>query len=138
MLNPHELEAAGTLSSDIAVAGGAPPLPASGMYSEGASFWTMGTERARVLVEARGHRSVEVTVHIGPSGGRCRTSVNGNTQAQPLQPNETRVLRFDRIPPEAVWVPVTVQASHAFRPAAVDPQSRDERLLGCQVQVALR
>jgi hypothetical protein len=138
VLGPDQWREAGTLTADLAAPDQTPPLAASGIYAEGDSFWTMGTDRGRVLVAPRGRRTVEATVHIGPAGGICRTWVNGDVWAEPMQPNETRQLTFDRISAKAAWVAVTVQASHAFRPADVDPQSTDQRLLGCQVQLTLR
>jgi hypothetical protein len=137
VLAPEEWRAAGTLTANI-TAPDHPPLQPSGIYAEGESFWTMGTEQGRVLIRPRGRQTIDLTIHVGPTGGICRTWAIGETWADPLQPNETRRVTFNGIPADAAWVAVTVEASHAFRPADVDPQSADQRLLGCQVHPTLR
>lgn len=134
----EERRALSALTAAVAAANQAAPLAPTSLYAEGSSFWTMGTERARVLMPMSGQRRADVTVHIGPAGGTCTTIVAGDKRAEPMQPNETRVLTFDGLPPDATWLPVSVQASRAFRPSDVDPASGDRRLLGCQVQVVLR
>jgi hypothetical protein len=138
LFGADEWREAGTLTAEFGTPDSTPPLPPRGIYPEGDSFWTMGTERGRVLVAPRGRPTLDLTVHIGPTGGICRTSVNGEVRADPLHPNETRLFVFEGLPATAAWVPVSVQASRAFRPADVDPQSTDQRLLGCQVHLALR
>ncbi len=125
---------AATITHALAGDNGPPPLPATSIYDEGASFWTMGTERARAFVAPRGKSHLNVHVHIGPTGGVCRTWVSGDLQAIPLEPNGTHQLTV-AVPDGAAWVAVAVQASASFRPADVDPNSTDQRLLGCQVRI---
>ena len=94
-------------------------------------------ERARVFVGARGHSAFTVTVHIGPLGGTVDLRAAAVGHVLSMAPNETRSVEFDVVP-QADWVPISIRASRAFRPADVDPQSGDQRLLGCQVRVTLR
>ncbi len=136
-LTTDEWMRAGAITSDVVPRGREAAVADTGIYREGEVFWTRGTERARVFVARRGHAALTVTVHIGPAGGIVDLRVAGVGQRLTLEPNETRSVDFD-IPPHAEWVPITLRASRAFRPADVDPQSQDQRLLGCQVRVTLR
>ena len=48
------------------------------------------------------------------------------------------IARRFRVPLEGgeVLVPITITAANGFRPAMVDPTSRDERWLGCFVRLS--
>jgi hypothetical protein len=137
MLTTDEWLSAGAITRDVVPRGLETAVADTGIYREGDVFWTRGTERARVFVARRGHSALTVTVHIGPAGGIVDLRVAGVGHGLALEPNETRAIEFD-IPAHAEWVPISIRASRAFRPADVDPQSQDQRLLGCQVRVALR
>ena len=125
------------ITSDLVPRGWKAPAPDTGIYAEGDLFWTKATERARVFVGTKGRSALIVTVHIGPNGGTVELRAAAVGHVLPMAPNETRSVEFDLVP-QADWVPISIRASRAFRPADVDPQSGDQRLLGCQVRVTLR
>jgi len=106
-------------------------------YPEGGVFWTKGTERGTVLVNPGGNSQLVLVVHAGPDGALVLLRVNGLPTEMRLTVNETREIELD-IPAAVLWVPISVQSSTAFRPADVDPQTADQRLLGCQVRVLVR
>lgn len=106
-------------------------------FPENGVFWTRGTGRGEILVVPAGASQIALTLHVGPNAGPVRITVGDAVHEVPMAPNETRLLVVDA-PAGASWVPITVEASAAFRPADVDPQSSDTRELGCQVRVELR
>ena len=106
-------------------------------FPEGGVFWTRGTSRGEVLVVPEGAGRIYLTLHVGAAGGVVRLSVAGQAQEVDMKPGETRSVSV-AVPPGSLYVPVSVQAPGAFRPAEVDPQSTDTRSLGCQVRVEVR
>ncbi len=90
-----------------------------------------------MLLAPHGSRALTLILHIGPGGGTAHVRVGANAADLTLSANETRTLDFE-LPPDAAWVPISVEASSAFRPSDVDSQSGDHRLLGAQVRVVLR
>jgi hypothetical protein len=103
-------------------------------YPEGGVFWTRGTEEAEVMVAPAGAPVLNLTLHAGPVDGEIRLTVDGRALQVPLSPEETRVVSVP-VPAGARTISFRVRSPGAFRPASVDPSSRDTRLLGCQVRV---
>jgi hypothetical protein len=106
-------------------------------YPEGGVFWTRGTEAATILVAPSGASRIVLTLHLGPLEGEVRISVAGKEHLARVAANAVTVFETD-VPPNLRLVPVTVQSPGMFRPADVNPSSRDIRRLGCQVRVELR
>jgi hypothetical protein len=137
ILTRDEWMRAGAITSNLVPPGWKAPAPDTGIYPEGDLFWTKATERARVFVAAKGRSALTVTVHIGPAGGTVELRAAGVGHVLAMAPNETRSVEF-AVVPLADWVALSIRASRAFRPADIDPQSGDQRMLGCQVRVTLR
>lgn len=106
-------------------------------YREGEFYWTKGGEPGRTLVSPEGARRLRLTLHAGPPGGDVRVEVGEHRERLSLAPGEVRVWEAD-LDPGRTLVPVIVTTSGGFRPASADPQSTDERWLGCQVRTELR
>ncbi len=106
------------------------------VYPEGRHFWTRGTSRATVLIVPSGASNLQVTLHVGPPGATVQVNVGGRRSDVVMGAEETRAVRL-AVPAGTTYLPLTVGASRAFRPADYDEQSTDMRLLGCQVRVEL-
>ena len=109
---------------------------------EGGMFWTSGTERGQVLVVPVGGREILLTLHVGPVGGTVRVTVGRDARRHDvvLAPEGTRTIAIPVGDDGAGsgYVPISIQAPAAFRPADVNPNSSDTRNLGCQVRVEVR
>ena len=105
-----------------------------GTYAEGGVFWTRGTGEGEVLIAPAGASRVRLTLHVGPSGGPVRLTIDGDAREVAMAPNETRVVPVD-VPTGASVMRLRVRASGSFVPADADPRSGDRRSLGCQVRV---
>jgi hypothetical protein len=77
-----------------------------------------------------------MTLHLGPNAGAVSVTAAGATRAVAVEAGGTAQLEVE-VPPDAAFVPITVQSSRSFVPARVDPASNDTRRLGCQVRIAL-
>jgi hypothetical protein len=102
-------------------------------YPEGGVFWTRGTETAHLVLVPDGAAVLRLILHVGPNGGPVTGEVGTLHFEAQLAPGETRDVRIV-LPPGALAVPLTVRASSAFQPAAVEKGSDDRRRLGVQVR----
>jgi hypothetical protein len=105
-------------------------------YPEGGVFWTRGTAPAAILVAPGTATRIVMTLHLGPNAGAVSVTAAGATRAVAVEAGGTAQLEVE-VPPDAAFVPITVQSSRSFVPARVDPASNDTRRLGCQVRIAL-
>jgi hypothetical protein len=106
-------------------------------YPENGVFWTRGSESARILVAPGGASRLTLTLFIGPRRGAVDLTVAGQRHAVALDGGNVHVLEVP-VPPGLPLIPVTVKSDGMFRPSDSDPESDDERWLGCQVRVGLR
>jgi hypothetical protein len=106
-------------------------------YPENGVFWTRATSRGDVVVFPAGATAIALILHVGPIRGRVRLRAAGRDLDTDMEPNDTRRVVI-AVPSGREFVPVSVQAPGAFRPAEVEPGSTDTRLLGCQVRVELQ
>jgi hypothetical protein len=105
-------------------------------YPEGGVFWTRGTSRAQVFVVPAGGSKLALTVHAGLIAETVHLRINDTRRDLEMISGATMRLEFD-VNPAALYIPLTVQASAAFRPSEVEPPSSDSRLLGCQVRIQI-
>src|SRR5262249_34958942 len=105
-------------------------------YPEGAVFWTVGAEEARVLVAPQGASRIILTLFTGPLSGDGVGAGGGRVETVGVAAGETRKVEI-KVPAGQRLVPLAVQSRSAFRPAEVEKSSRDTRLLGCQVRIHL-
>jgi hypothetical protein len=106
-------------------------------YPEGGVFWTRAANRGEVLVSPAGASDIVLTLYVGPTAGTVHLDVGGQSLDVAMRADEIREVSVP-VSAGASLVPVSVQASAWFRPAAVDPRSSDTRALGCQVRIGLR
>ncbi|MCU1385691.1 MAG: hypothetical protein JWL71_4388, partial [Acidobacteria bacterium] len=106
-------------------------------YREGGDYWTRGTSAGRIFVAPGGASTVMLTLHVGPTGGTIRVSVDGRDQTVTLAGNDTTQIDVP-LTPGARLIPVVIQSAGEFRPSDHEPGSTDHRWLGCQVRVRLR
>jgi hypothetical protein len=105
-------------------------------FPEGGVFWTAGTTRGDILVVPDGAQAIDLTLHVGPSGGTVHLAAANHDQTFAMESNATRTISVP-VGPGAEYVRIAVWSAAAFRPAEVDPRSSDPRLLGVQVRVAV-
>jgi hypothetical protein len=105
-------------------------------YPEGGVFWTRDTREGAVVIATAGASSLNLILHVGPTGGPVSIEAGGRRLDVSLGPDETREVTVP-LPVGVGKITVSVKASRAFRPAEVDPKSDDGRLLGCQVRPLL-
>jgi hypothetical protein len=105
-------------------------------YPEGGVYWTRATEQGTVVVVPGSAATLQLILHVGANGGPVKVRVGAERSTVELNPGETKEIEFP-VPQRGRPVPVSVKAQRAFRPADVDPQSADRRLLGCQVRPRL-
>ena len=105
-------------------------------YPEMGTFWSRGTAATTVLVVPDGASRMTLTLSTGPMAGSVTVSHSGRTQQVAMAGNQAQTISLD-VPAGARLVPLTIQSAVMFRPAEVNPDSRDARGLGCQVRIAL-
>jgi hypothetical protein len=105
-------------------------------YPEGGVFWTRGTDASEVLVAPGDASRIVLTLSLGPMAGDVILATSGREQRVGIPANESRQVRLD-VPSGQRVVRIRVQSPVTFRPADVDPSSKDMRRLGCQVRVTL-
>lgn len=105
-------------------------------YPERGTFWTRGTAATRVLVAPAGASSLTLRLSTGSMAGTVVVRVDDDARSVSMAENAVNEVSF-KLPPGKRLVPMTVQSSVMFRPAEVDPESRDMRGLGCQVHIIL-
>jgi hypothetical protein len=106
-------------------------------YPEHGVFWTRGTRQGSVAIVTNGATTLRLILHVGPTGGPVSIEADGRPITVELSPNETREVTVP-MHPAADKILLSVRASRAFRPSAVDPNSDDNRSLGCQVRPVVR
>ena len=106
------------------------------VFPEQSFFWTKGAVPGRVAIAPAGARRLRLSLTAGPSPTGIDLQIANARETLQLAPGETRVVDRD-LEPDVTTVPVTVTSAIGFRPAAADPNSRDQRYLGCRVSVAL-
>ena len=105
-------------------------------YSEPGAFWVGGEREGRVLVSPGGARVIELHVSNGATAGQVTVSAPGLDETLSMGGRESVTIAIPLDGTELL-VPITIGATHGFRPSEVDPTSRDPRWLGCQVAIAL-
>jgi hypothetical protein len=105
-------------------------------YPEGGVFWTARTADTQVYVAPGGASRMTVTLSTGPMNGEVRLSTPGATRTVATRANERHQIAID-LPSGHHLIPLKVGSSVMFRPADVDPSSRDVRELGCRVLITL-
>ena len=100
------------------------------------TFWSRGTAETTVLVMPGGASRMALTLSTGPMSGSVTVTHSGRTQQVTMAGNQAQTITLD-VPAGARLVPLTIQSAVMFRPAEVNPDSRDTRGLGCQVRIAL-
>jgi hypothetical protein len=107
-----------------------------GAYDEGGEFWTHGGRDASLMVFPGGATVLRIWCRAGAAGGDATLSVAGITHRWTLAPDQGEAVVLPLLPGTKT-VPLHVSFSGAFRPADVDPSSRDRRLLGLRVGVGV-
>ena len=108
----------------------------SNVWVEPGGFWVRGGAPASLLVSPAGTSTVVVTIRNGGSAGPIVVEFAGRRETLSLDAWESHELRVPVTGPEGL-VPLTISPTNGFRPAEVDPESRDRRWLGCWVRLAL-
>ena len=104
------------------------------LYPEPQGFWTIGDRPNRVTFASKpGGPPVVLSVHCGARANRMLITAHGWDKALDLKPGYAQEIE---LPSTANGVFSTViTTSSGFSPQAVDPASRDPRLLGVWVEV---
>lgn len=109
-----------------------------GSYPEDHGFWVRGeAESAISIVAAEGRIEEPVTLRVrnGPRPNVVRVvTLAGDTEFT-LGPSESRLVDVSPTPLDGT-VRLTIRPAHGFVPARTEPGSRDERVLGCWVEIA--
>jgi hypothetical protein len=105
-------------------------------YPEMGTFWTRGTAATTVLVAPRGASRMTLVLSTGPMAGEVEVTAGAQTRKVQMAANQIENIAFD-LSSDQRLVPLTVRSNVMFRPAEVDPASKDTRGLGCQVRLAL-
>jgi hypothetical protein len=105
-------------------------------YPEGGVFWTRATEETQVFVAPGTANRIALTLSLGPMSGDVKIVANGREERVTIPAGESRQVRVD-VPAGRRIVPFRIQSPVMFRPAEVDPSSKDMRRLGCQVRITL-
>ena len=108
----------------------------SNVWVEPDGFWVRGGAPASLLVSPAGTATVVVTIRNGGSAGPVTVELAGRRETLSLDAWEIQELRVP-VTGQELLVPLTISPTNGFRPAEVDPESRDRRWLGCWVRLAL-
>jgi hypothetical protein len=99
-------------------------------WTEGGGLWTAGG--GEVALVAGGSSPVALRIRQGGAGGAVAVTADEWTARRELAPGEVWDLDVPRQSDRTGAV--TVSTAAAFRPADVDPSSRDTRLLGAWIE----
>jgi len=104
------------------------------LYPEPSGFWTIGDRENRVtFATPAGAAPVVLSVHCGARANRMTVATHGWSKTLELQPGYAQELE---LPQTANGVlPAVITTATGFSPQAIDPASRDPRLLGVWVEV---
>jgi hypothetical protein len=102
-------------------------------YPEPTGFWTGGGQTSWFTFASRTSTPPQLRLRAGPIATSVRVSWPGFAQQFRLEANELRVLALPSTA-TGVW-PAAIETTEPFVPARVDPQSRDQRRLGCWIEV---
>ncbi len=108
-----------------------------GTYPEAQGFWVRGEAVAAVsIVGADGRLDGPVTLRLrnGPSANVVRVVTLAGETTLTLKPSESRLLDVEPTPLDGS-VRLTIFPAAGFVPARIEPGSRDQRVLGCWVEV---
>lgn len=119
------------------------PLDSSGGYlffMDGHTYpedlWVKGEQRSTLLVAPAGATMLRLSVQRGASAGRVTVSVDGRETVLSLEAGETRHVEI-AVRPDSPLVSIAIAPSGGFRPADRNPNSKDDRWLGCRVTITL-
>jgi hypothetical protein len=107
-----------------------------GAFDEGGEFWTAGGRDASLLVFPAGASRLTLLVTAGAAGGQATVVLAGRRHEWTLAPGQGEAIDLP-LPPASGALPLSVRFTGSFRPADVDPESRDRRLLGLRVGITV-
>lgn len=106
--------------------------PAERVYLEEPGFWVEGGVEASLAITSEGGTAVSFLVRNGASSNVVHLQSGRWSERLEMQPREERVLA---VPVDAEGMAgLIVRTEKGFRPADVEPASRDERYLGAWLQ----
>ena len=108
----------------------------SNVWVEPGGFWVRGGAPASLLVSPADASTVVVVIRNGGSAGPVTVEFAGRQETLSLDAWETHELRVP-VTRQELLEPFTISATNGFRPAESDPESQDQRWLGCWVRLSL-
>src|SRR5262249_3347098 len=107
------------------------------IWLEPGGFWVAGERQPDVLIGVdRPVSTLQLEALNGPIANRLRIRLGGWSGDRALQPGERWPVQVPvPVPGSGQAFVVNFDVERRFRPADVDPQSRDRRELGCWIAV---
>jgi hypothetical protein len=104
------------------------------VWLEETGLWVMAGRRPTlVLLPDAPRATFDVLIRCGPRANQVRLAAGGWSVQVTVAPNEARHVSI-RAARDRRATAIVVEAAQGFRPAEVDPGSRDRRLLGCWIE----
>ncbi len=104
-------------------------------FPEPEAFWVGGSRSSTIVIQPDGGTASTLLVRNAPVDNRVRFESASWRDEMTLGPDEERRVQVP-IDPQRGAALVTVTTSAGFRPSAVDPKSRDDRVLGVWIKIA--